>query len=64
MIVSFESSVIGILIFENPVIGILIFEHPGIGRCPDFEDLVNGRFGIGEPLDFEIGGICNWESYR
>ena len=47
--VSFESSVIGILIFENPVIGILIFEHPGIGRCPDFEDLVNGRFGIGEP---------------
>ena len=45
MIVSFESPVIGILIFENPVIGILIFEHPGIGGCPDFEDLVNRRFG-------------------
>ena len=44
MIVSFESPVIGILRFENPVIGILIFEYPGIGRCPDFEDPINGRF--------------------
>ena len=46
MIVSYESPVIGILRFENPVIGILIYEHPGIGRCPDVEDLVNGRFRI------------------